>query len=148
MNFIAVDCVSDWSTKCIGNSLHDAYDYIQRNGGVDTDVSYPYKSVGSTCKYDPKTNAGATLTGVVDIPRGDEYSLQRAIATVGPISICVDYSHQSFQLYSSGIYFEPNCNSNETNHAMLAVGYGTDNRGEDYYILKNSWGKGMIFSSW
>lgn len=136
-----VDCVSDWSSKCLGHSLHQAYDYIKRNGGVDTDVSYPYKGIGGICKYDPNTNAGATLTGVVDIPRGDEYSLQRAIAMVGPISICLDYSHKSFQFYSSGIYYEPNCNSSETNHAMLAVGYGTDSRGEDYYILKNSWGK-------
>ena len=50
-----------------------------------------------------------------------------------------DAGQRSFQHYSSGIYYEPNCHTLLLNHAVLAVGYGSTDDG-DYYIVKNSWG--------
>lgn len=63
-----------------------------------------------------------------------------AIATAGPVSVAFDASNDSFRHYASGIYKEANCATHNPDHAVLAVGYGTDADGDDYYILKNSWG--------
>ena len=53
------------------------------------------------CRFDPGY-VGATDNGYVDLPQGSEQKLQEALATVGPISIAIDASHTSFQLYDSG----------------------------------------------
>lgn len=139
-----VDCInpkSDACEKCRGQPRHEAMDYIKRNGGIDTEKTYPYRAVGGSCKYRAR-NSGATLRTYKNLPEGNERSLQQAIANIGPISVCVDASHDSFQQYSGGIYYEPKCGSHDDDltHAVLAVGYGTDKHGRDYYIIKNSWG--------
>ena len=40
--------------------------------------------------------------GYTDIPEGDEDALKEACATIGPISVAIDASHESFQLYEDG----------------------------------------------
>lgn len=55
-------------------------------------------------RYKPR-DKGATDVGYVDIPEGDEEKLMIALATVGPVSVAIDASHQSFQFYSEGLFF-------------------------------------------
>lgn len=66
--------------------------------------------------------------------------MKEAIGTVGPVSVAIDASHDSFRHYASGVYKESNCNAQQLDHAVLAVGYGTDDKGNEYYLVKNSWG--------
>lgn len=137
-----VDCSSVYGNEgCDGGWIENAFQYIKDNGGIDTEKTYPYKATENGCKF-KKRVSGAIVNGYVDIPEGNESKLMAAIATIGPISIAMDSSHESFQFYSSGIYYEPKCQRrlDKLDHAMLAVGYGTDKRTRDYYIVKNSWG--------
>lgn len=121
--------------------MDNAFQYIKDNGGIDTESSYPYEAIDDTCHF-KKQNIGATDKGFVDIPTGDEEALMKAIATVGPVSVAIDASHESFQFYSEGVYIEPQCDSQQLDHGVLAVGYGTDEETQqDYWIVKNSWGK-------
>lgn len=138
-----IDCSKSYNNEgCNGGLMGQTYQYIIDNGGIDSEESYPYESINSTCRYDPK-NSVATVSGFVNIERGNEDKLTSAIATVGPIPIAIDASHSSFQLYKSGVYYNsPHCSSTFLDHAVLAVGYGTDDSGQDYYIVKNSWGTG------
>ena len=122
-----------------------AFQYIKENHGIDTEDSYPYEAVEhDRCMYNKK-NFGASDVGLVDIPEGSEEALMQAIATVGPVSIAIDASHDTFQFYSNGIYHDPGCSSTELDHGVLLVGYGTEN-GEDYWIVKNSRGTGWVMA--
>lgn len=49
---------------------------------------------------------------------GNEVKLMEASATVGPISVAIDASHKSFQMYAGGVYYEPHCSSHTTDHAV------------------------------
>ena len=68
-----------------------------------------------------------------------ETDLLLALYKTGPVSVafmCTD----EFVDYESGIYANSTCPDGpmDVNHAVVAVGYGTEN-GVEYWIIKNSW---------
>ena len=136
-----VDCSSAYGNHgCNGGLETNAFEYVIRNGGIDTEASYPYRAVEGICRYNAATR-GSTCSGYNRVASGNEEALTRAIADIGPVSVGIDASHQSFQFYRSGVYYEPACSQFHLDHSVLAVGYGIDNN-RDMYIVKNSYGTG------
>ncbi|XP_017689191.1 PREDICTED: cathepsin L1-like isoform X4 [Lepidothrix coronata] len=135
-----IDCTRKLGNRgCCGGHMERAFQYVRDNGGLNSERVYPYVGTdNSRCRYNPRDKA-ANCSGFVRVARGSEEALAQAVATVGPVSVSVDAS--SFRFYKSGLF---GCGSGSwrTNHAMLAVGYGTTRMGGhnlSYWILKNSW---------
>jgi len=137
-----VDCSTDQGNQgCDGGLMDQAFQYIITNKGIDTEDSYPYTATGpNSCQFN-SANVGAMITGFTDVTSGDENALQTAV-TQQPVSVAIDASQQSFQLYSNGVYNEPDCSSSQLDHGVLAVGFGSDSSNTAYWIVKNSWGTG------
>lgn len=134
-----IDCSgAEGNLGCNGGLMDDAFKYVEKNKGIDTEKSYPYQAVDGNCQYNGN-DVGSTVVSFIDIPAGDEKALECAIASHGPVSVAIDASHSSFQFYSSGVYYEPDCSATELDHGVLAVGFGKEDK-HDYYIVKNSWG--------
>lgn len=133
-----VDCTQMYGNHgCHGGYPSKAFQYIRDYGGIDTEQSYPYRASDGSCGQKLGRNSGVRVQSFVTIPRFDERKLQEVLATIGPVAVCIDASNCSFQLYQSGIYYEPYCNPTHLDHAVLVVGYGTDEHHQDYYIVKN-----------
>ena len=76
-----------------------------------------------------KKSSGQGLL-IIDIPSGDEYSLEDAVANVGPVSVTVDASDE-WQFYSNGIlipqrFFGCSSRKANANHGVVIVGYGSE----------------------
>ena len=142
-----IDCVKGGQYTCdTGGEMQDAFQYVISNGGIDTEASYPYCTCsGNQCQYNPG-NSAATFSSFQVVQQGSESDLLNAAAG-RPVSVAIDASQQSFQLYSGGVYYEPACSSTQLDHGVLVVGYGTDN-GQDYWLVKNSWGTGWGLSGY
>jgi len=136
-----LDCTGPYGNDgCNGGWMEYAYEYVQCNGGIDTEASYPYTGNQNTCGYNAANEAATAKYGYVTIPV-NETALMIAVASQGPISVAIDASADSFQNYESGVYYNPTCSTTDLDHAVTLIGYGTDaTSGEAYWLAKNSWG--------
>lgn len=132
-----VDCVTE-NDGCGGGYMTNAFKYVQENGGIDSEESYPYVGEDQPCRYN-STGMAAQCKGYQEIPEGNEHALAVALFKVGPVSVGIDATQTTFQFYHRGVYYDANCNKDDINHAVLAVGYGVNTKGKKYWIVKNSW---------
>ena len=144
-----VDC--DWiDSQCNGGLMEYAYTYIQKTGGIESYVDYPYVDQVQTCKadkskYDPDVViSGWEKMGDPDvlIARLDEEEMKEFLYENGPLGVAMNGI--PLASYISGIIDLPSseCPSTGINVSLLLVGYGVDSTsGIPYWIVQNSWGE-------
>ncbi|XP_074264031.1 cysteine proteinase mucunain-like [Silene latifolia] len=130
-----VECDTSYNEGCNGGLMDYAFEFIIKNGGIDSEEDYPYTGRDGRCDTYRKNAKVVTIDGYEDVP-ANEKSLQKAVANQ-PVSVSVEGSGRDFQHYHSGI-FTGTCGTT-LDHGVTAVGYGSED-GLDYWIVKNSWG--------
>nr|AHA62774.1 papain-like cysteine protease [Solanum demissum] len=128
-----LDCTTN-NYGCNGGFMTNAFDFIIENGGISIESDYEYQGQQYTCRSQEKT-AAVQISSYQVVPE-DETSLLQAV-TKQPVSIGIAAS-QELQFYAGGTY-HGSC-ADHINHAVTAIGYGTDEQGQKYWLLKNSWG--------
>jgi len=134
-----VDCsVAQGNHGCQGGLMDYAFTYVISNGGITTEDNYPYTATGpNACQAAKAADHAGTVASFADVPQNQEAQLIAAV-TKQPVSVAIEADQSAFQFYSSGV-FKAACGTS-LDHGVLAVGYGTDASGQDYWIVKNSWG--------
>lgn len=139
-----LDCSKE-NHGCSGGLLDLAFKYVLSSKGLCTEKDYPYSE---SAKFVCLTGRCKEHYPISNMHHVSIDQLKKAIRHIGPISVDI-YVEDSFVFYTGGI-FEGDCAEDEdTNHAILAVGYGKtsvllkDGNFKDvyYYIAKNSWGR-------
>lgn len=139
-----IDCTwGDELAACDGG-LSDvgAQTIIERFGGViPTTKSYGrYLTVDGYCRGAEHT-VGSKITGWQAIKARDEEAVQQALLEQ-PLAVAFNVG-ESALYYDSGIIDVEECTVNDSdnlNHAINLVGYGTDpDTGLKYWTLRNSW---------
>lgn len=128
-----VDCDHN-NDGCSGGWPHTAYDQYYPSAGVCSESSYRYTARDGSCQAsscDVVLPQG-TVIGHQNVGQTAS-SLKSALASQ-PVSVTVNAGQLQFA--SNGVV-TGQCYG-EINHAVIAVGYGTD--GLDYFKIRNSWG--------
>ena len=132
-----IDCC--WNSSCEGGFYDEgSYACIVKIGGLALEsvyVSPDHECLNDSFKPAIKINGGKFMT-----PGGNETALAYAVA-MQPVVVGIDAGHPSFELYQSGVYYNPDCSKINLDHVVLVVGYGATESGEEYWICQNSWGE-------
>jgi len=138
-----VDC-DPQSQGCGGGWTYWAFQYLLSVGGQEDETSYPYQGVTGTCQFDA-TKIDARLTNYSfattacesgSCPVQDD-TLRAALATIGPLSICVNAETWSDWVPPTPIP-AADCpgDADELDHCVQLVGYDWNQK---YWIVRNSW---------
>ncbi|XP_056639714.1 procathepsin L-like [Diorhabda sublineata] len=130
-----VDCFP--GDTCRGGYPPNTIIYLMHNG-INTAEDYPNKVLRGSCRYDKSKKVKLNITDY-NVDSLSEQEITEVLENYGPVTIAI-YANKNWRLYESGVWFEKEC-SEHPNHAVLLVGYGTEN-GHDYWLIKNSYGKG------
>ena len=125
---------------CNGGLMDNAFTWIEKNGGLCSEASYPYTSgvsqTSGACATKCSNIINSKVLDFTDVSPSSDNSMMGALS-LQPVSIAIEADQREFQLYKSGV-FTGTCGTN-LDHGVLAVGYGSLD-GLDYYYVKNSWG--------
>jgi len=121
---------------CNGGNPPTAFEYVVSAGGIEPENDYPYRAQDETCRFN-RADVYSTISGYKYATRNkDENQMKEVVATVSPISICVDA--EPWQSYSGGIMTARQCGTS-LDHCTQITGYDTS-ASTPYWSVRNSWG--------
>lgn len=109
--------------------------YLEKHG-QELETDYPYTARDGSCKAS-SSKGKVDVKSIASVTPRSVSQLKAAIAK-GPTSVTVEADRSVFQMYTGGILDSTACGTS-LDHAITAVGYGSDS-GKEYYIVRNSWG--------
>ena len=111
--------------------------YVFDNEGISTASDYPYTAATGFCQAD--WGGAVQVSEVNPVKSYSQSALTAAIAN-GVTAVTIESASLAFRSYTGGVISDPSCGTS-LDHAVAAVGYGTDaTTGLDYYLVRNSWG--------
>ncbi|XP_039132636.1 zingipain-2-like [Dioscorea cayenensis subsp. rotundata] len=128
-----VDCQAK---SCSKGYVDEAYKYIRRNGGIDSEIDYPYNGTYEQCDKEKADKKVVTIDTYQSLTESNEKRLKMGVAKQ-PVAVLIEAYERAFQLYGEGI-FTAHCGT-KVDHAVTIIGYGTQGD-QDYWIIKNCWG--------
>lgn len=129
-----VDC-DTVDQGCNGGLPSNAYEYIIKAGGIETEDNYPYTAADGTCAFSA-SKVAAKISNWTAVST-DEDQIAAFLVAHGPLSIGINA--EWMQLYSHGISDPLFCNPKSLDHGVLLTGYGVES-GKNFWTIKNSWG--------
>ncbi|XP_026328543.1 thiol protease aleurain-like [Hyposmocoma kahamanoa] len=135
----AFDC-EPFGSCSKGGVPHHVFEYLGKKGGLMQVIHYP--AARDSNKQTCQTDSDRIFVHFKKYARFDidnEQILAAAVDTLGPLCATMFVS-ESVKNYKSGILDPRDCKKKPTNHAILLMGYGTEDGGIPYWIIKNSWG--------
>lgn len=126
------------SRGCRGGWPSWALTYVIKNDGLVPEACYPYKAVDERCPHKCVNGMnwkGSHVCKCMGLKQCIGVDSMKTCLKNGPISVAF-YVSRSFFKYKGGIY---KCDASFMGlHAVVATGYS--DKGECYWIVKNSWG--------
>jgi len=135
-----MDCLGHPCTgRGAGGGLTEGVIYAESHGLYSYEA-YPFIAASESCMHPSMTKElqPGLIRGFVNVPGHDENALMDALSQQ-PVAVAVNAQYGGpIQFYTGGV-IHTTCSS-QLDHAVLAIGYGTDPSGLAYWLIKNSWG--------
>lgn len=135
-----IDCSTNGNCGCVGGDVYIALQDVMDGRGIVSEADYPYVSRQAQCKF----NESKRLVSVdsVDMRPLGEGELKNIVSSYGPVAVGMCAS-EAFRHYTGGIWDHDDfCQQTfaPINHFVLIIGFGTDPKAGDFWLVKNSWG--------